>query len=143
MPSLTRRNLKSAILNLAINARDAMPRGGHLKIETSLVKLGGGLMPNIPAAKAGPYVLVCVSDSGDGMEPDVLAQVFQPFFTTKEQDRGSGLGLAMVQGFVTQSGGYVWIDSQVGRGTAVHVPSVPAVCGSGCKAGGCRTVSNV
>ena len=103
--------LESAILNLAINARDAMPEGGALKIETLRD-------PSGPGAK-GARIAITVRDTGMGMSPDVLAKVFDPFFTTKPVGQGTGLGLSMVYGFVSQSGGEVRIDSEVGAGTAV------------------------
>lgn len=102
--------LESAILNLAINARDAMPEGGSLRIETRKVS---------PAAGGDPMISVSVRDTGSGMSPEVLANVFEPFFTTKPIGQGTGLGLSMVYGFVNQSGGSVQIDSEVGKGTAV------------------------
>jgi PAS domain S-box-containing protein len=109
--------LESALLNLAINARDAMPRGGKLAFEVRLAAASTG-DKDLPA---GPCIEVCVADTGEGMPPDVLEKVFQPFFTTKEQGKGSGLGLAMVQGFARQFGGRVAIRSEVGAGTAVSI----------------------
>jgi signal transduction histidine kinase len=106
--------IEAAIINLAINARDAMPDGGVLTIATrNLTVEAGGNFP------AGDYVAVRVSDTGTGMEPDVLARVFEPFFTTKEPGRGSGLGLSQVHGLATQSGGDVRIESRLGEGTSV------------------------
>ncbi len=102
--------LESAILNLAINARDAMPEGGSLRLETRKAQPSGG---------GEPMISVCVRDSGTGMSPEVLGNVFEPFFTTKPIGQGTGLGLSMVYGFVNQSGGNVRIDSEVGKGTAV------------------------
>jgi signal transduction histidine kinase/ActR/RegA family two-component response regulator len=110
--------LESAILNLAINARDAMPDGGTLTVEAREVSLEDG---EIATAKPGVYVLVAVSDSGVGMSPDVVAKVFDPFFTTKPIGQGTGLGLSMVYGFARQSGGYVNIDSTPGAGTTVQI----------------------
>jgi CheY-like chemotaxis protein len=107
------------ILNLAINARDAMPVGGALTIETGNVTLGPPRKAEEPAA--GEYVMVAVTDSGTGMAPDVLERVFEPFFTTKEPGKGSGLGLAQVYGFAKQSGGGVRIETKLGEGTAVKV----------------------
>jgi signal transduction histidine kinase/CheY-like chemotaxis protein len=114
---------ESAILNLAVNARDAMPRGGKLTIRTG-EKTAGRRDGNIPAGQ--PVVFVTVSDTGTGMSPDVLAHAFEPFFTTKEVGQGSGLGLSMVYGFAEQSGGHVKIQSKEGRGTSVTV-LLPAV----------------
>jgi PAS domain S-box-containing protein len=112
--------LESAVLNLSINARDAMPDGGRLTIETCNVRL------DEPAARdrdmaPGHYVVVCVSDTGTGMPPDVVARAFDPFFTTKPIGLGTGLGLSMIYGFARQSGGQVRIASQLGRGTTVRL----------------------
>jgi CheY-like chemotaxis protein len=111
--------LELAILNLAINARDAMALGGRLTVETANVTLGPPRHPEEPAA--GDYVSVRVSDTGTGMPEEVRQRVFEPFFTTKEVGKGSGLGLSQVLGFAQQSGGGVRIESTVGRGTAVHI----------------------
>jgi CheY-like chemotaxis protein len=111
--------LDIAVLNLAINARDAMPIGGTLCVTTSNVTLGEPLSPEEPAA--GEYVSICVSDTGCGMSPDVRDKVFEPFFTTKEVGKGSGLGLSQVLGFAKQSGGGVRIESAVDKGTWVHI----------------------
>lgn len=112
--------LESAILNLVINARDAMPSGGRLTIETGVLhKSGadGAQQDMVP----GDYVVIHVADSGTGMTPDVLAQVFDPFFTTKPLGEGTGLGLSMVYGFAKQSEGHVRIDSELGSGTTVRI----------------------
>jgi CheY-like chemotaxis protein len=111
--------LELAVLNLAINARDAMEVGGNLHVETSNVVLGPPAAPEEPPA--GEYVSICVSDTGSGMKPDVRAKVFEPFFTTKEVGKGSGLGLSQVLGFAKQSGGGVRIVSAVGKGTSVYI----------------------
>jgi signal transduction histidine kinase len=108
--------LESAILNLAVNARDAMPQGGTLTIATG-ERLAGLKDGSIPAGQ--PVVFLTVSDTGTGMTPDVLAHAFEPFFTTKDVGQGTGLGLAMVHGFAAQSGGHVSISSQAGKGTSV------------------------
>jgi CheY-like chemotaxis protein len=107
------------ILNLAINARDAMQVGGTLAIETANATAGAPTRPEEPAA--GEYVVVSVADTGTGMSDAVLARAFEPFFTTKEVGKGSGLGLAQVFGFAKQSGGGVRIDTQLGEGTVVKV----------------------
>lgn len=111
--------LELAVLNLAINARDAMPVGGTLRVETENATLGLGMYAEEPPA--GDYVGVCVIDTGSGMSNDVRAKVFEPFFTTKGPNKGSGLGLSQVLGFAKQSGGGVRIESRVGEGTAVHI----------------------
>ncbi|MGN8093898.1 response regulator [Methylobacterium sp. 22177] len=112
--------IELVILNLAINARDAMAVGGRLAIETANVSVTGApTRPEQPAP--GAYVMVAVSDTGTGMTPDVLARVFEPFFTTKEVGKGSGLGLAQVYGFVKQSGGGIRIDTVAGEGTSIKV----------------------
>ena len=111
--------LELAVLNLAINARDAMQVGGSLTVGTENVVLGPPLCPEEPPA--GEYVCVGVSDTGTGMSEDVRAKVFEPFFTTKEIGKGSGLGLSQVLGFAKQSGGGVHIQSRLGEGTSVHI----------------------
>jgi len=111
--------LELVVLNLAINARDAMPVGGTLTIETTNVTLGPSLSPNDPVA--GEYVVVSVTDAGTGMAPEVLERAFEPFFTTKGPGKGSGLGLAQVYGFAKQSDGGIRIDTQVGKGTSIKV----------------------
>lgn len=113
--------LESAILNLAINARDAMPEGGKLIIETGVSQLDSPFRAAQQDMKPGRYVTICVSDTGTGMPADVLAQVFDPFFTTKPIGEGTGLGLSMVYGFTKQSEGHVRIDSEVGQGTTVRI----------------------
>ena len=111
---------ESALVNLAINARDAMDRSGCLTIETSNTTLDEDYTRANVDASPGNYVLTCVSDTGSGMTPEVLARVFEPFFTTKTH-RGSGLGLSMVYGFARQSRGHVKIYSEPGRGTTVRL----------------------
>jgi PAS domain S-box-containing protein len=115
---IDRNQMENAILNLAINARDAMPRGGKLTIETGEIALDGGEAGDVAP---GRYAMIAVSDNGVGMAPDVLAHAFEPFFTTKSVGKGSGLGLSMVYGFVKQSGGHARIYSEPGRGTSVKV----------------------
>ena len=113
--------LESAILNLAINARDAMPEGGALTIETALQRLNSGAAALLPDVPPGLYVVLSVSDTGVGMPPEVLERVFEPFFTTKPVGQGTGLGLSMVYGFARQSGGQVRIHSTPGFGTSVRL----------------------
>jgi PAS domain S-box-containing protein len=114
--------LETALLNLAINARDSMAAGGRLTIEASNVEIERGEAEREAGKiRPGPYVLLAVSDTGSGMPPDVLAHAFEPFFTTKEVGKGTGLGLAMVYGFVNQSGGFARIRSREGEGTTVQL----------------------
>ncbi|MFT3792028.1 MAG: PAS domain S-box protein [Rudaea sp.] len=111
--------LDTALVNLAINARDAMPRGGRLHIGAHLAEIDADAASG--EAKPGRYVVIAVRDTGFGMAPDVLARALEPFFTTKEQGKGSGLGLSMVYGFVAQSGGHLQIESKLGYGTCVEL----------------------
>jgi PAS domain S-box-containing protein len=113
--------LESAILNLAINARDAMPEGGRLQVQTRLTNLDASEVAGKPALKPGRYVLIAVSDSGVGMAPELVEKVFEPFFTTKPLGQGTGLGLSMVYGFAQQSGGEVRIHSTPDVGTTVSL----------------------
>ncbi|WP_245320004.1 MASE4 domain-containing protein [Bradyrhizobium sp. LMTR 3] len=113
--------LSTAVLNLAINARDAMPNGGKLALETSNVFLDENYASMQSEVTSGNYVMIAVSDTGSGIPPALLERVFEPFFTTKEVGRGTGLGLSMVFGFVKQSGGHVKIYSEEGHGTSVKI----------------------
>ncbi|AHE57199.1 hypothetical protein NX02_28085 [Sphingomonas sanxanigenens DSM 19645 = NX02] len=113
--------LESAILNLAINARDAMPDGGRLTVETCNAHLDSAYAARQRDVKPGQYVCVCVTDTGTGMSQDVIAKAFEPFFTTKPLGQGTGLGLSMIYGFARQSEGYARIYSEVGKGTTVKL----------------------
>jgi CheY-like chemotaxis protein len=113
--------IEQVMLNLAINASDAMPDGGRLTIETSNVDLGSDFVRKHPEVKPGPYALLAVSDSGIGMDEATLSHIFEPFFTTKAVGVGTGLGLAMAYGVVKQSGGFIWAFSEPGMGSNFEI----------------------
>ncbi|PPD03227.1 MAG: histidine kinase, partial [Methylocystis sp.] len=126
--------LESAILNLAVNARDAMNDEGKVTIETSNAYIDDNYAREHAEVKEGQYVLVAVSDSGTGMPPEIIAKAFEPFFTTKGPGKGTGLGLSQVFGFVKQSGGHIKIYSEIGQGTTVKI-YLPRFVGEGEVAG--------
>ena len=118
--------LEQVIMNLVVNAKDAMPSGGKISIRTACVTLDDSYRPENTLIKNGPYVMISVSDNGHGMDRETQARIFEPFFTTKEKGKGTGLGLSTVYGIIKQSGGYVFVQSELGRGTVftIYFPRV-------------------
>jgi signal transduction histidine kinase len=120
-----RSQVDQVLMNLAANARDAMPPGGNLTYETSNVELQSQAAgPGTEEVKSGAYVLLAIRDTGKGMDPETMEHMFEPFFTTKEKGKGTGLGLATVYGVVKQAGGHLWCSSVPGKGTEfrIHLP---------------------
>ena len=113
--------LEQVIMNLVVNAKDAMPSGGKICIRTASVTLDDSYRPENTFIKNGPYVMISVSDNGQGMDRETQARIFEPFFTTKEKGKGTGLGLSTVYGIIKQSGGYVFVQSEIDRGTVFTI----------------------
>jgi len=125
--------MEQALMNLAVNARDAMPKGGLLTLSAELVEIGPSLGQNGRDARPGQFVRFSVADTGCGIPPELLSRIFEPFFTTKPVGKGTGLGLATVYGVAKQHAGWVEVQSQPGEGATFHV-FIPAVIPNGAAA---------
>jgi signal transduction histidine kinase len=121
-----RERLERLVLNLAVNARDAMPHGGKLILETANVNIGDSLARSPVVGKPGPHVMLAVTDTGIGMDEDTCQRLFEPFFTTKEVGKGTGLGLSNALGFLRQNHGWIFVESEPGMGTSfkIYLPAV-------------------